>query len=534
VLLLYNGELYDVPRTTTDGDPDDASDTLHLYNTLSPLGIGTPDDELKALKAMDALSGPFAFILWSPGAKRLYFARDAIGRRSLLLASIEGVGTVLTSVVPPGHRCSFMEVPPLGLCYIDFREGSPSFGYISRPTHMIHPRVLSPTTRLQTQTHYNNQVDSRNAVELTTSYLPSTMLRTAMSVASDSESPFAVSDRHRIPRKRTPAPVKAEAVTAFLAGFELSVRRRLAYVPPSPSPSNGPSRTEAQVRPYAVLFSGGLDSLFLAAVLDRVLPDGQTLDLINVAFGRDTAAVDACPDRITAIQGYHELNSLSGGRREFRLLCANISPADADQALESHVRHLLHPADKPMDASVGTALWLAARGQGLVYDPNEEVCEGTCDKSNNLAASLSCSSMQISPARILFSGLGADELLGGYKGRHRTCFRLGGVEAVEREIDADMSRLWYRNLGRDDRIVSDHGRELRHPFLDEDLIRLVTGLPLVECVCDLSLPDGVGDKFLLRSAAERIGLPPAAVGRPKRAMQFGSRSKHVLERKQRA
>jgi asparagine synthetase B (glutamine-hydrolysing) len=135
-----------------------------------------------------------------------------------------------------------------------------------------------------------------------------------------------------------------------------------------------------------------------------------------------------------------------------------------------------------------------------------------------------------SPARILFSGLGADELLGGY-GRHRTRYRLGGLSAIENEIDADMSRLWYRNLGRDDRLVSDHGREIRQPFLDEDLISLVTSMPLIACVCDLSLPAGIGDKALLRRAAARIGLPKVAIQRPKRAIQFGSRSKQVLERK---
>jgi asparagine synthetase B (glutamine-hydrolysing) len=75
--------------------------------------------------------------------------------------------------------------------------------------------------------------------------------------------------------------------------------------------------------------------------------------------------------------------------------------------------------------------------------------------------------MQISSSRILVSGLEAEELLGGYNGRHRTSFRLGGVEAVEREIDANVSQSWDRKLGHDDRIASDHGRELQHSFLDK-------------------------------------------------------------------
>jgi hypothetical protein len=124
--------------------------------------------------------------------------------------------------------------------------------------------------------------------------------------------------------------------------------------------------------------------LLLVAVLDRVLPDGQTLDLINIAFGHDATAVDACTDRITTIHGYHELDALSSGRRDFHIFCRHCSPAEADQVLESHVRHLLYPCEKPMDASVGTALWLAARGQGIVQEANEGAYKGTIDQRHYL------------------------------------------------------------------------------------------------------------------------------------------------------
>ena len=38
-----------------------------------------------------------------------------------------------------------------------------------------------------------------------------------------------------------------------------------------------------------------------------------------------------------------------------------------------------------------------------------------------------------SPARVLLSGLGSDELLGGY-GRHRTAYEAGGWKAVIEEV----------------------------------------------------------------------------------------------------
>ena len=103
--------------------------------------------------------------------------------------------------------------------------------------------------------------------------------------------------------------------------------------------------------------------------------------------------------------------------------------------------------------SIAMAFWFAARGQGCV--------DGVAYTSN---------------ARVLFSGLGADEQvrgcdllffilyyslffslfpqLGGYS-RHKTAFEKGGWDSLYNELDLDIKRLPERNLGRDDRILSD-------------------------------------------------------------------------------
>lgn len=49
------------------------------------------------------------------------------------------------------------------------------------------------------------------------------------------------------------------------------------------------------------------------------------------------------------------------------------------------------------------------------------------------------------------------------------CSIAGGLEALGREIAMDVGRLSYRNLGRDDRVVADHGKDGRYPFLDEEV-----------------------------------------------------------------
>ena len=85
-----------------------------------------------------------------------------------------------------------------------------------------------------------------------------------------------------------------------------------------------------------------------------------------------------------------------------------------------------------------------------------------------------------------------------------------------------MDRIPTRNLGRDDRVISTHGKETRHPFLSLDVVNFLVGLP-VHVKMNPRLEVGVGDKMLLRLAARKMGLIEASA-RKKRAMQFGSHS----------
>ena len=151
-----------------------------------------------------------------------------------------------------------------------------------------------------------------------------------------------------------------------------------------------------------------------------------------------------------------------------------------------------------------------------------EAAEGSGARAASRAAARVRSS-----ARVLLVGMGADETLGGYA-RYRTAFNAAagggegaGFAALAGEMQGDFERLWRRNLGRDDRVVSDQAREARFPFLDEALLATVGRLPL-RAVCNPRLPLGVGDKILVREAAARAGLPSAAALQ-KRAIQFGTR-----------
>lgn len=71
--------------------------------------------------------------------------------------------------------------------------------------------------------------------------------------------------------------------------------------------------------------------------------------------------------------------------------------------------------------------------------------------------------------------MGADELFGGYT-RHRAAFKRGGWEELTRELDDDWKNISYRNLARDDRVVSDQGKQLRTPYLDENVVDFIRNL----------------------------------------------------------
>lgn len=476
--LLFNGELYfdkDTQGTTND--------TRFLQKLLSDTVLHNDACAASLLDQLDQLRGPWTLIFWHAARRRLYFARDILGRRSLLARVIPGQAFELVSIPPRHNYIGFVEVPPLGLAFAEIREDcSVQFGLVARSCTSLIPHTISqqgtekPTAGSDTQMYV--------------SFLPSHWLRS-------------------INEKEGQSLTMTESAQGFLKCFRRSVRRRLVtnrrYSPGYPR--------------YAVLFSGGIDSLVIAAMIAECLPPPEIVQLINVAFGRDQAAINECPDRKGAVAGLRELQALYPARH-FDLCCVDVSSQLADDTLECCIRPLVFPCDHPMDASIGTAIWLAARGKGRSYT---DIGMGNDASGNNLHFA--------SAARILFSGLGADELMGGYKGRHRTVFRKEGVQGIKKEMDADLSRLWFRNLGRDDRLIADHGKEGRHPFLDEDVISFVTNLPLVKHVCDLSKPDGIGDKHLLRRAAALLGFSADAVSRAKRAIQFGSRSKQVIERK---
>ncbi|KAL1954349.1 hypothetical protein VTO42DRAFT_1376 [Malbranchea cinnamomea] len=186
----------------------------------------------------------------------------------------------------------------------------------------------------------------------------------------------------------------------------------------------------------------------------------------------------------------------------------------------------MRPHNTEMDLSIACALYFASRGQGEIDDPNSPTGSKTPYSTS---------------ARVLLSGLGADELFAGYT-RHATAFTRHGYQGLIDEIELDVGRLGKRNLGRDDRIISNWGREVRYPYLDEEFLAWALQRPVWE-KCGFrtaqsqshSAVEGEtsstvnatqhleAGKKALRLVAWNLGMRNVAREK-KRAIQFGSRT----------
>lgn len=123
--------------------------------------------------------------------------------------------------------------------------------------------------------------------------------------------------------------------------------------------------------------------------------------------------------------------------------------------------------------------------------------------------------LQSADENVVFSGLGSEQLYAGYN-------RYEGY--LNKECLSGLRRLWQRDLYRDDVIAMRNRAELRLPFLDHDLVEHALTLP-----DEYKVKDGYR-KYVVRKAAEKLGVPEDVVWRKKRAAQYGSNFDKALSR----
>jgi asparagine synthetase B (glutamine-hydrolysing) len=490
--LQWNGQIFGGIEID-----DCDSDTQVLMKLLSKC---TKDEEL--LKVMSSISGPWSFTYWDNKTKQFWFGRDILGRRSLCW-NINRRDELLTIS---------------SICHFSHFDDNENLIWTEIPANGIYCLDLSKNCSLQETINNLKHFDwnQRISGEKLTSG-SSITLYSPITVPLNRSLPNEENLCEQIPRI---------VIEQFIHVLRESVKKRCLNQQSlckkcfirsvnnnednienqSSSDSEGdivgptviPSKIlekECTHASTAILFSGGLDSTIIALLADECVSNSFPIDLLNVAFDSDA------PDRETGLNAWNELKTLRPNRR-WNFVSIYISKEELQAMREKHIKHLVKPSQTVLDDSIGCAIWFAANGKGLLLEEHE------------------VTSVYETPARVVLLGMGADEQLAGYS-RHRRIFDRNGWNGLIDELALEIDRLSSRNLGRDDRVTSDHGREPRYPFLDEEVINFLNGIPVWH-KCNLTLDRSAGEKLLLRKVAARLGLCQTSQ-HLKRAIQFGSR-----------
>jgi len=117
--------------------------------------------------------------------------------------------------------------------------------------------------------------------------------------------------------------------------------------------------------------------------------------------------------------------------------------------------------------------------------------------------------------KVVFSGLGSEQLYAGY---HRQ------QGYLNKECLSDLRQMYHVDLYRDDVISMRNGYELRVPFLDQNLVEHALKIPE-----DFKKSDE-HKKYVLRLAAEKLGVPEEVAWRKKTAAQYGSNFDKAITR----
>ncbi|XP_023670597.1 asparagine synthetase domain-containing protein 1 [Paramormyrops kingsleyae] len=519
-VFLWNGEVF--------GGLDlgfEDNDTECLFHHLS--SCSSPGDILSLLSNV---RGPWAFIYYQAAKHCLWFGRDYFGRRSLLWRfGPREKFVIITSVAASLNGASdspWQEVPAFGVYKLDLGENSQLSSLRLELYPWIYPGEKTPSVDELNWESLDNCVslvmnDSGLCLASPISPMNMSVSQTISANTNTFGSQPTIEDLDAFLTCDQMKKVASQLIDVL----SRAVQWRVQYLPYE-DPATLMPNDKADV---AILFSGGIDSMILALLAHRHVPSGKPIDLLNVAFRLQepkrqkgptkkmknkkmtpdqandlgeplpSARFDV-PDRITGRAGLQELCALSSDRK-WNFVEINVTQEELQDMRQKHICHLVHPLETVLDDSIGCAVWFAARGIGFVKDGIEY-------------------RPFTSSAKVVLTGIGADEQLAGYS-RHRVRYKAAGLEGLVQELAMELGRISSRNLGRDDRIIGDHGKEARFPYLDEEVVSFLNGLPVWE-KAELSLPRGLGEKLLLRLAARQLGLCASAM-LPKRAMQFGSR-----------
>jgi diphthine-ammonia ligase len=134
---------------------------------------------------------------------------------------------------------------------------------------------------------------------------------------------------------------------------------------------------------------------------------------------------------------------------------------------------------------------------------------------NGVALPFHFALQQSADEKVVFSGLGSEQLYAGY---HRQ------QGYLNKECLSGLRGIFEGDLYRDNVVSFRNGREIRLPFLDHDLVEHALTIPEEYKVREDYR------KYVLRKAAEKLGVPEKVAWRGKTAAQYGSNFDKAIDR----
>lgn len=407
-VFLWNGEVYSGIKVEAK-----ENDTQIMFNYLSSC-----KNESDILSLLSEVQGPWSFIYYQASSHNLWFGRDFFGRRSLLwLFSNLGRSFCLSSVGAQTSEVAnqWQEVPASGIFRIDLKSTSISKSVVLK---------LYPWKYISEESVSKECVDSLTEITASLPTFVSVVANEAKLylkepvVPLNTMLPQASFDTHC--SNISSIPPTSQTLQVFLADgnmkgivqqfidiLSIAVKRRVLCIPRDENLT--PSevlKTCVKKANVAILFSGGIDSMVIAALADRHIPLDEPIDLLNVAFmtkektiptgfnskrrkqknceipseesSKNVAPAAAAspdkqfsvPDRITGRAGLKELQATNPAR-VWNFVEINVSLEELQKFRRTRICHLVQPLDTVLDDSIGCAVWFASRGIGWLVTQDE-------------------------------------------------------------------------------------------------------------------------------------------------------------------
>ncbi|XP_055373010.1 asparagine synthetase domain-containing protein CG17486 [Condylostylus longicornis] len=503
-VLLLNGDIYNANKPLLMSDTEWLSLELQKCET-----------ENSIIELIRSLKGPYSIIFYDKQLKLLYFARDPLGRNSLVVERDFSNNLIkIASTSNFSNKKNIpAELPPVGLYKLHIEYESNNACLNLKNFELFSWKFISPDQK--------ESIESIFQKPLIESVVPENPHGIRLEMLNNRKYFNFYEKVQNLNTNVTDKMVEllkdeeiALCVEDVINLLKFSLKDRILNTPNFCVACIKESRMCNHSK-IGILFSGGLDCSILAKLSNDFCNKSDSIDLINVAFenvnSKNEQQIDwYTPDRITGLKSFKELKELMP-ERKWNFVEVNVTRKELDLYLSKTIKHLIYPLNTVLDESLGASFWFASRGKGVL---ESELYQTTC--------------------RVILLGSGADEMFGGYT-RHRNAFvRTQGefstkINAVRKELKTDWDRIAFRNLGRDDRVIADNGKTARAPYIEENFVSYINNLE-PEQKCCFILGQGIGEKLLLRLCGLKLNLRYSSTLQ-KRAIQFGSK---IADKKQNA